>query len=352
MSTCDPPLPARLLALLALCLWAAMVGCQTVDLYTPSLQPPLPPALEPPSELSKVSLPTYRIQPPDVLQIDVVKLVPRPPYRIETYDVLRIRVVGTPIEMPIDDYFLVEGEGIVTLGPGYPTVHVVGMTIDEATAEITRQLDRLLQQPFVTVQLARSTGTQQLTGMYVVQPDGIVNLHRCGAVHMAGLTVTEARLAVEKQIAQYFDSPQVSVSVIGYNSMTYHLVVAGAQNGEFVHHFPLRGNETVLDAVSEIQGLSRVSSKTLWVARPAPDGLGAEQILPVDWVAITRGATETNYQLLPGDRIYIVDDRLIVINGYVTRVTAPIERLLNIASLGTTMVRDSEMMGRAYNAHR
>jgi hypothetical protein len=32
-----------------------------------------------------------------------------------------------------------------------------------------------------------------------------------------------------------------------------------------------------------------------------------EQILPVDWNGITRaGNTRTNYQLLPGDRLYVV----------------------------------------------
>ena len=77
----------------------------------------------------------------------------------------------------------------------------------------------------------------------------------------------------------------------------------------------------------------------MWVARAAPGGMGPEQILPVDWVAIARGGvTETNYQILPGDRLYIVDDNLVAANNYIAKFTNPIERLLNIASLGASTI--------------
>ena len=46
-----------------------------------------------------------------------------------------------------------------------------------------------------------------------------------------------------------------------------------------------------------------VTSKP-WVARQAPANFGRDQILPVDWNAIAHGGvTDTNYQILPGDRV-------------------------------------------------
>ncbi len=339
--------------MLAVCLSATLMGCHAIDLYTPLLQAPVPSELAPPRELSKMSLPTYRIEPPDILQIEVLKLVPRPPYRIETYDVLQIRVLGTILDQPIDGYYLVEGEGIVSLGPAYGTVRVAGMTIDEATAEVTRHLHTVLQQPDVSIQLARSAGTQQITGAYVVQPDGTVNLRLYGAIHVAGKTVIEARQALEQQIAQYFDSPQVAVDVVGYNSKSYYVITAGAEIGESVRRFPISGNETVLDAIGQMQGLSRVSSKTMWVSRATPGGMGCEEVLPVDWVAVARGGvTDTNYQLLPGDRIYIVDDNLVAANNYLTQFTRPITRLLSITSLGASTIRNMQTLGRSYNKDR
>jgi polysaccharide biosynthesis/export protein len=353
MASRASPMRTGMLTVLAMCLSVAVCGCHAIDVYTPSLQAPVPPDLQPPRELSKVSLPTYRIEPPDVVRIEIVQLVPRPPYAIEPQDVLRIRVWGALQQEPIDGYFQVQPEGTVDLGAAYGVVRVAGMTAADAKREITWYLKRMLQQPDVAVQLVRSAGAQQLTGEYPVQPDGVINLRRCGMVHVAGKTVTEARLAVEQQIALSFDSPRASVEVVGYYSKDYHVIVAGALQGEVVRRFPITGNETVLDAVGQMGVLSRVSSKTMWVARAAPDALGAEQILPVDWNAIARGgSTETNYQLLPGDRLFIVDDSLVALNNYVGLLASPIERLLGISSLGTTVARDAETFGRSFNQSR
>ncbi len=101
----------------------------------------------------------------------------------------------------------------MTLGPAYGVVRVEGMTIDEATDAVTRYLQTRLQRPTVTIRLLRSAETEQIAGPYVVQPDGTVNLRRYGMVPVAGKTITEARLAVQQQLAQYFDSPQVGVDV-------------------------------------------------------------------------------------------------------------------------------------------
>ena len=74
---------------LVVCLLATLTGCHPFDLYSKSLQAPVPPQFEPPNEKKMVSLPDYRIEPPDVLQLEVLKLVPKPPYRVDVYDVLK-----------------------------------------------------------------------------------------------------------------------------------------------------------------------------------------------------------------------------------------------------------------------
>ena len=329
------------------CLPALLAGCHAVDFYTPAMQSPVPPAMEPPRELSKMSLPTYRIEPPDILRVEMLKLVPLPPYRIDIYDVVEIRVLGTLLDQPINNLYLVEGEGIVSLGPAYGAVRVVGMTIEEATAQITQYLKLVLRQPEVSVRLSRSAGTQQLNGEYVVQLDGTINLRRYGTVQVTGKTVTEARLMIERQLAQYFDAPQVAVEVGAFNSKNYFVITAGAGLGDHINSFPITGNETVLDAISQMHGLSQVSSKTIWVARPAPGSVGCEQILPVDFDAVTRGgSTATNYQVLPGDRIYIVSDDMVAFNNFIHKATAPIEKLLGVTGLGTTTIRNTQMLGR------
>jgi polysaccharide biosynthesis/export protein len=107
--------------------------------------------------------------------------------------------------------------------------------------------------------------------------------------------------------------------------------------GDGVVSLPITGNETVLDAISRINGLTFISSKKIWVSRPTPGG--PPQKLLVDWHDITaNGVAETNYQILPGDRIFVQKDRLVAFDTTVGKLTAPFERLFGFTTLGTGTV--------------
>ncbi len=345
--------PSRSAILAALVAALLTSGCQVINPYNPTLEPPLPPELMTPTEKSKVSLPSYRIEPPDVLQIEMLKLVPLPPYRAEVFDVLQIRVANTLLDQPIDSYFMIEAEGTINLGPAYGTVRVVGMTIDEVKQAIDHKLRQMLRNPGVSVQLARVSGAQPVTGQYLVGPDGTINLRQYGVVHLAGKTVTEARVAVQKHLTQFLDSPELSVEVLAYNSKVYYVITQGAGMGDSVRRLPVTGNETVLDAIANVNGLSQLSSTRIWIARPAPSQFGCQQILPVDWEAITQGArTGTNFQVLPGDRIFIAQDSMLAFNNKFNEITAPFERVLGLVGLANSTVRGYQTMGRGYNRTR
>jgi len=339
---------------LVLCLaLLALSGCQAViNPYDARIEPPVPEAISPGRERSMVSLPAYRIEPPDVLQIEMLKLIPLPPYRAEVFDVLYIRA-NAPQDAPIDSNYLIEAEGTINLGPQYGSVRVAGMTIDEIRTTLDKWLRQYLTDPNPSVQLARVSGAQPVTGQYLVGPDGTINLRQYGVVNIAGKTVTEARLAIEKHLQRFLDSPQVSVEVLAYNSKVYYVILQGAGLGDNVRRLPVTGNETVLDAVSQIGGLLQLSSMKMWIARPAPHNFGCQQVLPIDWDGIAQGAqTATNYQLMPGDRLYIAEDEMLTFTNVVARVTAPIERLAGIASLGTSTLRSFQTLGRNYNRTR
>jgi polysaccharide biosynthesis/export protein len=337
-------------AWLMVCFLSGSIGCRSFDFYAKSLKSPVPNNLVPPRELSMVSLPSYRVEAPDVLQIEVLKLIPRPPARIDIYDVLMIRATGTLLEAPIDNYYLVDAEGNVDLGPAYGRIRIIGLTINEARSIITQFLGQILSQPDVSIQLARSGGTQQVTGTYLVQQDGIINLRQYGVLNVSGKTLVEIKEAIEKQLWQYFDSPQVAVDVVGYNSKKYFVIRENSIDGEDVVDVPITGKETVLDAIGAIGGLARVSSQRIWIARPVSGQAGCEQILPIDYYAITRdGSSATNYQLMPGDRLFIAEDPLVATNSFINKATNPIYRLLSITQLGSVTAKGLQIMGRAYN---
>jgi polysaccharide biosynthesis/export protein len=133
----------------------------------------------------------------------------------------------------------------------------------------------------------------------------------------------------------------VSVSVSGYNSKVYYVITDGAGFGQQVYRLPITGNETVLDAISLVGGLSSVSSKRrIWLARPTPAQTSCYEILPVNWEAITEaGSTDTNWQIFPGDRVYVKADPFITFDNQLSKILSPIERLFGATLLGTSTVQ-------------
>ncbi len=301
----------------------------------------------PPAELAKMSLPTYRIEPPDVLLINAISIAPPDPYFIQSLDVLQIVVAGALAEQPIAGTYQVEPSGMVNLGPSYGPVTLEGLTIEEASDAIRRHLANILQAAEVSVTLLQPSGQQQIAGEHLVGPDGTVNLGIYGAVYVAGMTVEQARHAIEQHLSNDFKDPKVSVDVFAYNSKVYYIITEGAGFGDQIVRAPVTGNETVLDAIANIGGVSRLSSTNIWISRPTPNCNGCEQILPVDWDAITRGGNAcTNYQILPGDRVFLAEDRLTALDSLFNKILNPVERLFGFSLLGGQTIQTLQRFPR------
>jgi polysaccharide export outer membrane protein len=185
---------------------------------------------------------------------------------------------------------------------------------------------------------------QPLTGQHLVRPDGTVGLGIYGEARVAGMTLEQVKQAVADSIRTHgfpdVDIKKIDVDVIAYNSKVYYIVTDGGGYGEQVYRIPVTGNETILDAMSQINGLPAVASKKkIWLARATP-GDGAHPIvLPVDWRRVTMlGVGSTNYQVFPGDRIYVGADPWIHTDSWLAKRLAPVERLLGITLLGSSTV--------------
>ena len=318
----------------------ASSGCQTVRHGVPSQMgsTEIPVHEVMPRELSKVVLPTYTIEPPDILMIDAIHVVPLPPYHLRTLDVLAVYAPGALSDAPVDGAYPVELGGSVNLGMPYGPVNVAGKTVKQAEDAIKEHLGKHLKDTTVTVTLMDIAAKQQIAGEHLVGPDGTVTLGSYGSVRLVGLTISQAKQAIEDYLDQFLQDPEVSVDIWAYNSKFYYVVTQGAGLGDGVFRFPVTGNETVLDAVSQINGLEQVSSKRIWIARPTREP-GTVQVLPVCWEAVTaQASTSTNYQLLPGDRLFIAEDKLIAFDTNLAKLTAPLERIMGFTLLGTGTV--------------
>lgn len=149
---------------------------------------------------------------------------------------------------------------------------------------------------------------QPVRGERLVRPDGTVSLGTHGSVSVSGLTPDQARAAIVKHLAasaKTKDKLEVQVEVSVFNSKNYFVIHPG-NGGEQVFRLPIKGNETVVEAVRQVKGMAELAAKKgVWIARPTPSD-GAYQILRVDWNGIVRESrTTTNYQVLPSDRVYV-----------------------------------------------
>lgn len=244
---------------------------------------PIMPAgfVDAPRELAKVTLPAYVVEPPDVLQIDVAR------WEVEQGQILK----------------------------------------EKAPQPLKPQI---------------------ISGPHQIKPDGTVHLGVYGSVQVAGLTLDEARDAIKGFLGYWFGySPEafaVSVDVLAMNSKACYVILDGGGYGETVVPQPITGSDTVLDVIGNVTGLPPVASKRhIWIARRGPyggpDGC-PEQLLPVDWQAITKlGDTRTNYQVMPGDRVYVMAKPIIRANSIMQQVLAPVEQAFGFTLLGRETVR-------------
>lgn len=298
-----------------------------------------------PTELNKYAHAPHRVAAPDILYIEALRMVPRGPYKLEPMEVLQIEATDSLRGQPIKGLYMISPEGRINLGYSYQPIPIAGLTIDEAQRAIRDYLAKLII-PFkdgtasVSVTLVQMRGMQNVKGEHLVRPDGTISLGMYGSVFVAGMTLGQVKCTIENYLAAYLVNPQISVDVFAYNSRKIYIIADGAGYGQQVIALPATGNETVLDAISRVQGLPTVSShRKIWVARPAPAGNACSQILPVDWQAITQaGQTTTNYQLLPGDRIYIASNPFLKAYNYIDMVVSPVERIFGVLFLGSSTV--------------
>lgn len=143
----------------------------------------------------------------------------------------------------------------------------------------------------------------RLPGDQPVLPDGTINMGKYGHLLVAGKTVPEIEVLVKGAVEIKTKDPGfLSVRLVSRQSKVYY--VLGEVNAPGA--FQLNGRETVLDALLAAGGLTdRASRNNIILSRPSkPDA--CRTVLPVCYKNIVQlGDTTTNYQIAPGDRIFV-----------------------------------------------
>jgi hypothetical protein len=132
--------------------------------------------------------------------------------------------------------------------------------------------------------------------------DGRIDLGRFGRINVAGLTL-EATEDLISRVIRDEDGSETEVNVRLLEPV-HRFYVLGEVNSP--GSYPLVGHETVLDGILAGGGLTSAAAPCkILLARPtAPPS--CRVTLPICYHEITQlGDTTTNYQLQPGDRIYV-----------------------------------------------
>lgn len=136
-----------------------------------------------------------------------------------------------------------------------------------------------------------------------VMPDGTIDLGRFGRLIVAGKTIEQIEADVTATIrSSEPNSDAINVRLVNPQSAVYYVLGEVNSPGSF----PIIGHETVLDGILAAGGLSdRASPCNIILSRPTPPN-GCRIVIPICYRQITQlGDTTTNFQLMPGDRIYV-----------------------------------------------
>jgi protein involved in polysaccharide export with SLBB domain len=175
---------------------------------------------------------------------------------------------------------------------------------------VPRELDKSVLPVYVVepgdvllVQPVKLESPARLPSDQTILADGKIDLGEYGRVLVAGKPLEDVEATVQAIIqAKTPDAGPINVRLIGRNSKVYYVLGQVNSPGSF----PLQGRETVLDGIVAAGGLNtRASRSNIILSRPSPPE-GCRKVLPVCYRQIVQlGDTTTNYQIQPGDRIYV-----------------------------------------------
>jgi polysaccharide biosynthesis/export protein len=167
----------------------------------------------------------------------------------------------------------------------------------------------------------------------LVRPDGKISFDLIGEVSVGGKTIPDVRQEITDRIKDFIVSPDVTVTLEESNSRRYYIFGEVARVGGF----PLVGRVTAVEALAQAGGATRFAAlNSSRLTRPIPEGQG---LYPVRYADITEGGDPTtNYELQPGDVIYVPANTSARIGYALQVIFFPIQQVLGLGAGGARTV--------------
>lgn len=206
------------------------------------------------------------------------------------------------------------GNGITLFPQGHILIDSAKGVRQTAPVPLPRELDKQPLEAYIVepgdgllVLPADLDSPVRLPSDQTVLPDGNIDLGKYGRLPVTGRTVPEIEALVNRVVLEKTKEKKEEVGFINVrlvNRVTKRYYVIGEVNTPGA--FTLQGYETVLDGILAAGNLTdKASRRNIILVRPSsPDG--CRTVLAICYPEIVQdGDTSTNYQIRPGDRIYI-----------------------------------------------
>ena len=243
-------------------------------------------------------------------------ITPLPQYIVEIADTLSIEPVSfeATIRLPGDQ--VVKPDGTISLGE-FGNYLASGKTVEQMKFEIQEQIDQQIrseQEVEFAKQVARKAfeDSKQADELDFESEDVDIDDDVDPSLDEVDLASKrserimerqkEARRLFEERLDEQLNQNRVSVRVTNWESKKIYVLGEVNSPGSF----PFIGNETVLDAIIEAGGLSSSANRhSIIVSRPSRCS-DCRTVIKVCYDQIVQmGDASTNYQLMPGDRVFV-----------------------------------------------
>ncbi len=158
-------------------------------------------------------------------------------------------------------------------------------------------------------------GAPSFSGRYAVDPDGNIQIHFIGTLHVEGLTLDEARRLLNDRLADYLITPDVVLTLVSTNSRYVYVLGHISRQARLT----IGTRDTLLDVLARSGG--ELYDARLDCVKVIRGGLADPEILTCDLLAtIQEGDFSENIVVQPGDIIYFPRTMLWEWNEILARV--------------------------------
>ncbi len=168
------------------------------------------------------------------------------------------------------------------------------------------------------------------TGDFVIGPDGAIQYHYIGDVPVLGMTKYEVQQVIGKLLERYIRVPQVTVTILGYNSKAVYVIGEVNRPGKYI----MRGDVIKLREAIVAAGLPTRTAALRRTHIVQPD-ISNPHVRKIDLKKILyKGNLKDDIDLYPGEIIVVPSTVLSAVNNFLSDLLNPITRAASAAAIG------------------